>query len=286
MSQTKNPLLLGSHISIAGGPDQSIHRGESIGCTAIQIFTKSNRQWLAKPLSKEAIEAFKYAWKQSKIHAIIAHAAYLINLGSSNPNTMSKSADALSDELKRCAQLGIPYLVLHPGSRGEASEEHALEQITQQLDAIFHATPGNNTMILLETMAGQGTNLCYRLEQIASIYQASHYKERLGVCLDTCHIFAAGYDLRTLEGYQAFWKQFNDLLGLDLLKVIHINDSKKALGSRADRHEHIGKGAMGLEAFRLLFTDSRFSHIPKILETPKESLEDDARNMAVIRALL
>ena len=285
MPQTSTPLLLGAHISIAGGPAQAIHRGESIGCTAIQIFTKSNRQWLAKPLSKEDVEAFKEAWSQSSIRSIIAHAAYLINLGSNNTETVSKSAKALSDELKRCEQLGIPYLVLHPGSRGEATEEQALEQVAQQLDAIFRATPGN-TMILLETMAGQGTNLCYRLESIASIYQASQHKERLGVCLDTCHVFAAGYDLRTPHAYQAFWKEFDNLLGLDLLKAIHINDSKKGFGSRADRHEHIGKGAIGLDAFRFLCTDSRFAHIPKILETPKESLEDDARNMAVIKDLI
>ncbi|TET34591.1 deoxyribonuclease IV [Candidatus Dependentiae bacterium] len=285
MPQTSTPLLLGAHISIAGGPDQAIHRGESIGCTAIQIFTKSNRQWFAKPLTPETVEAFKQAWKQSGIQSVIAHAAYLINLGSSNPETLSKSAEALADELKRCDQLGIPYLVLHPGSAGDTPEDQALQQVAQQLNEVFKATPGNTT-ILLETMAGQGTNLCYRLEQIASIYQASNYKERLGVCLDTCHVFAAGYDLRTPQTYKAFWEQFNTILGLDLLKAIHINDSKKALGSRADRHEHIGKGAIGLDAFRLLFTDSQLAHIPKVLETPKESLEDDARNMAVIRDLI
>ncbi len=285
MPETRPPLLLGAHISIAGGPDQAIHRGESIGCAAIQIFTKSNRQWFAKPFARETVETFKQAWKQSDIQSVIAHAAYLINLGSSNPETVSKSAEALANELKRCDQLGIPYLVLHPGSAGDAPEEQALQQVAQQLNAVFKATPGNTT-ILLETMAGQGTNLCHRLEQIAAIYQASNYKDRLGVCLDTCHVFAAGYDLRTPQAYQAFWKQFDTILGFDLLKVIHINDSKKALGSRADRHEHIGKGAIGLDAFRLLFQDSRLAHIPKILETPKESLEDDARNMAVIRDLI
>jgi len=285
MPKTTSPLLLGAHISIAGGPAQAIERGESIGCTAIQIFTKSNRRWSAKPLTQEEIQAFKKAWKESNIQSVIAHAAYLINLGSPNPATVSKSAQALTDELIRCDQLGIPYLVLHPGSAGNTSEEKALQQIANQLDIIFRSTPGT-TKILLETMAGQGSNLGYHLEQIASIYQASQYKERLGVCLDTCHIFAAGYDVRTPSTYQAFWKRFDDLIGLDLLKAIHLNDSKKEFGSRADRHEHIGKGAIGLEAFRLLCTDSQFADIPKILETPKESLEDDARNMASIKALI
>ncbi len=285
MPQRNNQLLLGAHISIAGGIDQAIYRGESIGCTAIQIFTKSNRQWFGKPLTQENINAFKQAWKQSNIQSVITHASYLINLGSSNPETVSKSAKALSDELKRCDQLGIPYLVLHPGSHGQNSEEHALQQVAQQLDEVFKATPGKTT-ILLETMAGQGTNLCHRFEQIASIYQSSNYKDRLGVCLDTCHIFAAGYDLRTALSYKSVLKEFDTVLGLDLLKAIHINDSKKTLGSRADRHEHIGKGTIGLDAFRLLFHDNRLAHIPKILETPKESLEDDVRNMAVIKKLL
>lgn len=286
MPQTNTQPLLGAHISIAGGPEQAIYRGESIGCTAIQIFTKSNRQWSSKPFSQEEIDAFKKAWKNSSIKSVVVHAAYLINLASPQSDTVTKSVQALVDELYRCEQLGIPYLVLHPGSHGDLSEKRALDQINQNLDTIFDHTPGA-TMILLETMAGQGTNICYRLEQIAHLYHTSHHKERLGICLDTCHLFAAGYDIRTPNTYETFLRTFQSSIGdLELIRVIHINDSKKALGSRIDRHEDIGKGMLGLEPFRLLCTDQRFAHVPKILETPKKGLEDDARNLAIIRSLL
>ncbi len=285
MTHNKKSLLLGAHVSIAGGPEQAIYRGESIGCTAIQIFTKSNRQWLAKPLKQEEIDAFQKAWKNSTIQSVIAHAAYLINIGSSNPETVKKSTQSLAIELERCQQLGIPYLVLHPGSRGDLSEKECLQQITQQLDTVLESTPGN-TMILLETMAGQGSNMCYRFEQIASIYQESRNKERLGVCFDTCHVFAAGYDLRTEETYQAVWNEFDTIIGLHLLKAIHINDSKKELNSRVDRHEHIGKGELGSNAFQLLFNDERFFDIPKILETPKKRPEDDLHNIQTIKGLV
>ncbi len=285
MNDNKPTLLIGAHMSIAGGPAQAIHRGESIGCTAIQIFTKSNRQWYAKPLQQEDIDTFKHAWNNSTIQSVIAHAAYLINLGSPNPNTQKKSAESLIDELTRCHQLGIPYLVLHPGSRADSSELQSLQKIVDQLDYVFEAAPGNST-ILLETMAGQGKNLCYRFEQLATIYDKSKHKDRLGVCVDTCHVFAAGYDLRTQQTYDALWKEFDSIIGLDLLKAIHINDSKKGLGSRVDRHEHIGKGLLGIDFFGFLFNDPRFFSIPKILETPKESLSDDRNNMETIAKLI
>ena len=285
MTRDKKSLLLGTHVSIAGGPEQAIYRGEAIGCTAIQIFTKSNRQWLAKPLEQEEIDAFRKAWNNSTIQSVIAHAAYLINIGSSNPETVKKSTQSLAIELERCQQLGIPYLVLHPGSRGDLSEKECLQQITQQLDTVLESTPGN-TILLLETMAGQGSNMCYRFEQIASIYQESRNKERLGVCFDTCHVFAAGYDLRTEETYQAVWNEFDTIIGLHLLKAIHINDSKKELNSHVDRHEHIGKGELGSNAFQLLFNDERFFDIPKILETPKKRPEDDLHNIQTIKGLV
>ena len=285
MEHKKHTLLLGAHISIAGGLEQAIYRGESIDCTVIQIFTKNNRQWFAKPLTKESIHLFKKAWHNSTIQSVVAHACYLINLGSPNIETRKKSTKSLAQELSRCTQLGIPYLVLHPGSKGEMDEQQCLQQIAQQINVALESTP-DNTTLLLETLAGQGSNLCYRFEQLAQIYQLSQHKNRLGICFDTCHVFTSGYDKTTERAYEAVWKKFDNILGLDLLKVIHVNDSKKPLGSRVDRHEHIGKGALGFETFRLLFNDNRFFDIPKILETPKENLADDLRNMQIIRKLI
>ena len=285
MSHVKKPLLLGAHISVAGGFDQAIKRGESIGCTVIQIFTKSNRQWFAKEIDQSSIDIFKETHKKSFIETIVAHAAYLINIGSSNPEVQKKSTDALISELKRCSLLSIPYLILHPGSKGESGEKLALAQITSRLNDALAATP-KDTTILLETMAGQGSNLCYTFEQLATIYQGIKDKSRIGICFDTCHAFAAGYDFRTPEKYEALWRQFDEILGLELIKVIHINDSKKEIGSRVDRHEHIGKGQLGLKPFEMLFNDPRFHSIPKILETPKENLADDLKNMQQITQLI
>lgn len=281
----KKELLLGAHMSIAGGFDLAISRGESIGCTCIQLFTKSNRQWYAKPLVAEEVKKFKEAAEQSSIPTklIAVHASYLINLASSNPETHRKSLAAAIEELERCETLGIPWLILHPGAAQDAEE--GLKRVAESFNIIFEKVPGK-TKILLETMAGQGSVLCHTFEQIAQIYEQVSDKKRLGVCLDTCHIFAAGYDIRTKEGYEAMWEQFDKIIGRDLLQVIHCNDSKKALGSRVDRHADIGEGELGLEPFRLLFNDPRLSEIPKILETPKETLHDDKRNMDIILGLI
>jgi deoxyribonuclease-4 len=284
----KPSLLLGAHMSIAAGLEQAIIRGESIGCTAIQLFTKSNRQWKAKKLSEQDIDLFKQTVRASSIQKghIVAHAAYLINLGSSNAEVIKKSIAALIEEMQRCELLEIPYLVLHPGSNQTADTINCLETIVENLDTVLHQVPGK-TKIALETMSGQGTSVCYQLEHLAYIYKKSQFKNRLGICLDTCHIFTAGYDIRTTETYHDFWKLFDHILGIDLLKVIHVNDSKKDLGSRLDRHEDIGKGKIGLAGFSLLFNDERLFNVPKILETPKkEGLEEDAKNMKTIIDLL
>lgn len=281
----KPSLLLGAHMSIAGGLEKAIERGESIGCTAIQIFSKSNRQWAAKEITKQEAEHFKSVWKSSSIKYVVAHATYLINIGSPEKLTCSKSVKALSLELMRCEQLNIPYLVLHPGSHLKTSEQECLKRIADNLNEIFESTRGK-TKILLETMPGQGSMVCYSFEQIATLLDLSSFKQRLGVCFDTCHAFVAGYDFRTKETYDMMWKTFNSIIGLDYLKVIHINDSKKDLGSYVDRHENIGKGKLGLDAFRLLCNDKRFFDIPKILETPKTTLADDAKNMAALKSLL
>lgn len=285
MPQEKKKLLLGAHISTTGGFDKAIHRGESIGCTTIQIFTKNNRQWFAKPIISSEMEVFKNAQKNSIIKTVVAHAAYLINIGASDEVIKNKSLQALKQELERCEQLAIPFLILHPGSSGSMDEYECLDQIALNLDQVISQVPGTS-MILLETMAGQGTNLCYTFEQIAHIINRSQFRNRLGVCLDTCHVFAAGYDLRTEETYNRLWEKFDSIIGLEKLKIIHINDSKKELGSRVDRHEHIAQGQLGAEPFKLLFNDPRFFDIPKILETPKEDLIEDLRNMQVICTLL
>ncbi len=285
MTRKKHNLLLGAHISIAGGLEKAIERGESIGCTTIQIFIKNNRQWHAKKLSASQIKSFKSAVQKSSIKSIVAHATYLINLGSSNKETEEKSIIAIKEELKRCDDLNIPYLVLHPGSYLKTNEKACIDQVSNNLNEIFKTTP-SKAMILLETMSGQGTGICYKFEQIAQLYKQSKFKKKLGICFDTCHAFAAGYDFRTRPTYEKMWKNFDQIIGLQHLKVIHVNDSKRLLGSRVDRHADIGKGQLDLNAFRLLFNDQRFFDIPKILETPKETLKDDLKNMEVIKKLL
>lgn len=288
MSIKKHRLLLGAHMPISGGLAKAVERGASIGCTTIQIFTKSNRQWKAKELSEQEIEQFKNTAKALNISPIVAHATYLINIASADPKISLASTQALSMELARCQSLNIPYLVLHPGAYGKGSPEEGLARISANLDAIFEEVPGH-TMILLETMAGQGTSLCWNFEQIATVIKKSTHKKRLGVCLDTCHAFVAGYDFKDKASYEKLWHDFDKLIGIEKLKAIHINDSKKGLGSRVDRHEHIGKGALGLEPFELLFNDPRFFDIPKILETPKvteEPFTEDKMNMATIMELL
>lgn len=287
MHTKKNTLLLGAHMSIAGGLEQAVIRGESIGCTTIQIFTKSNRQWNAKKLLPADIALFLQTVAKSSIKKenIVVHASYLINLGSIDPIVSDKSIAAMVEEVQRCESLDIPYLVLHPGSSQLDELASSLDTIAENLDTVFQHTPGN-TMILLETMAGQGNSTCYKLEHLASIYKKSKFKDRLGICLDTCHIFAAGYDIRTKETYNAFWLAFDLIIGIDKLKVIHVNDSKKELGSRVDRHENIGSGKIGIAGFELLFNDERFFMVPKILETPKNSLEEDILNMDTIKKLL
>jgi deoxyribonuclease-4 len=281
----KQKLLLGAHISTSGGLHKSLERGASIGCTTMQIFTKSNRQWNAKKLTLDEIAEFKQAVKKHDIDPIVVHCTYLINIGSPNQETGKKSLAALVMELQRCQELGLKYLVLHPGSHLNTDEDSALERIAQNIDAAFEAVPGDS-MILLETMAGQGSGTCYKFEHIAKVRMLSKHKRRVGVCLDTCHTFVAGYDMRTKKEYEKMWQHFDETIGLDHLKVLHVNDSKKDLGSRVDRHEDLGKGKIGLEGFRLLFNDERFFAIPKIIETPKADLCDDLRNMQTAVNLL
>jgi len=280
---TTSPLL-GAHMSTAGGLHEAINRGMSIDCTAIQFFSKNNRQWHAKPLDQEGIDQFKTTLAASNISITVIHASYLINIGSPDEITRNRSIAGLITEYERASILDVDYLVFHPGSHRNAGEQACLERIAHGINTLLAQCAHSPTTLLLETMAGQGTNTCYSFEQLATIYSLIDQKDRVGVCLDTCHIFAAGYDIA--NEYENVMQSFDDLIGLSNLKVIHVNDSKKACGSRVDRHEHIGKGAIGLKAFSLLMNDERLKDKAKILETPKDSLEEDRVNLAVLRSLL
>lgn len=283
----KNKLLLGAHLSIAGGYEQAIIKGDQIGCTAIQIFTQSNRQWAAKSISTEQALLFQKALQASTCSMVVSHASYLINICSPDQSIHQKSTQALQEELKRCSLLGIPYLVLHPGTATNSSLEQSLQRAGQTLNTILEKDPGS-TMILLETSAGQGASVGKTLEELASIAHYVTPQSRLGFCFDTCHAFAAGYNFTTPDLYEKMWQHFDSVLGLERLKVFHCNDSAKEFGSRVDRHAHIGQGKIGLDAFTLIMNDSRFFSVPKILETPKSEtdLNDDIKNMEILKSLL
>lgn len=274
-------VLLGAHMSIGGGLENALIDGASIGCTAIQLFTKSNRQWGVKSLTEEETVLFKETQKKTGIEIVVSHASYLINLASPDHSTALKSITALKQEIHRCAQLDIPYLVLHPGSAVSHTLEQALEQTINNLNQVLKES-SKEVKILLETMAGQGSSLGSSFEQLAQIRGESNYKDQIGFCADTCHLFAAGYDFSTPEKYAGLWEQFDTKLGLSHLRVLHMNNSKKELGSRVDRHEAIDKGFIPLEAFKLIMNDERFFSIPKILETPKTSLQEDKENMETL----
>ncbi|MFQ6101179.1 MAG: deoxyribonuclease IV [Anaerolineae bacterium] len=280
-------MRLGAHESIAGGLYKAFDRARSVGCDAVQIFVKSNRAWAVKPLTEEDIARFKAKAEETGVQPVVAHTSYLLNLGALDEALWTKSRDTLIVELKRCEALGVPWLVLHPGSHVGSGEEAGLAQVARGLGEVHAVTPGFRTQILLETTAGQGTNLGYRFEQLAWLMEHTPEGERLGVCLDTCHVFAAGYELRTPEGYTATMEAFDRIVGLEWLKALHLNDSKGDLGSRKDRHEHIGKGHIGLEGFRNVLNDPRLTGLPGLLETPKSNdLHEDRENLAVLRGLV
>lgn len=284
-TKKQNRLLLGAHMSIAQGFDQAIVQAVTLGCTTLQVFTKSNRQWYAKEINSVEIHALAQIQKERDITAVVAHASYLINIGSPDEQARAKSIEALWIELERCSALSIPYLVVHPGSHVKTDQMLCLNSITQSLNTILARYTGT-TMILLETMSGQGSTMCHTLEQLKWILEHIIDKQRIGVCVDTCHIFAAGYDISTEQGYGAFWQKYDEIVGLNTLKVIHLNDSKKPCGSRVDRHEHIGQGAIGIGAFTLLMNDQRFFNVPKILETPLDEKGDFAMNLKILKGLL
>jgi deoxyribonuclease-4 len=277
---------LGAHESVGKGLHVAFERIARVGGECLQIFTRNQRQWNPKPLTSVEIDAFKTARQELGDMTVASHASYLINLASGKQELQLKSIAGFSGELQRCADLGIPYVVMHPGSHGGDGVEAGLIRFVHALDAaIEHAE--SETMILLETTAGQGTSLGSRFEELAYIRENSRHPERLGVCLDTCHVFAAGYDIRSASAYTDTISEFNRLIGLQHLHFFHLNDSMKEFGSRVDRHQHIGRGCIGLTAFAHLLNDSRFASHPMTLETPKgEDLKEDVENLARLRGLL
>jgi len=282
----KSAILLGAHMSIAGGMHRAIERARSVGCSAMQIFVKNNMQWFARPLTHLEIKAFLDHPQRGELGAVFAHANYLINLAATNPQFHTNSIRALSEELKRTDQLELPFLVLHPGAHLGAGEEAGLKKVASSIDRVFARMPKIKARIALETTAGQGSCLGHRFEHLA--YIIAHVREpaRLCVCLDTAHVFAAGHDLTSAAGARKMFREFERIIGWPHLVALHLNDSKTMRGSRVDRHAHIGQGQIGLEAFRFIMRDRRFRKIPKVLETPKgKELREDVENMETLRQL-
>ncbi len=279
--------LLGAHNSISGGVSKAVDIAQKLNFTAMQIFTKNNNRWAAKPLDEKEIKQFKEKYEKSKLRFVVSHDSYLINLCAKDSVLLDKSREAFLDELHRCEQLGIPHLNFHPGAHGGEGEEDGIKLIAESLNVCHDKTKGFKVKSMLEATAGQGTAIGYKFEHLRKIIDLVEDKERMTVCIDTAHIFAAGYNIKDEKAYQNVIKDFDDIIGLERLKCFHINDSKKELGSRVDRHEHIGDGFIGLEGFRNIMNDERLEHIPKILETPKgkEQLED-IKNLETLNSLI
>jgi deoxyribonuclease-4 len=282
----RSPLLLGAHMSIRGGVSMAIERARSIRCTAMQMFVKNNMQWFARPLTSEEIRAFLNHVQRGEMLSVFAHANYLINLAATNPQFHANSIRALTEELVRADQLELPFLVLHPGAHLGAGEEAGLKKIADSVDEVFRKIPEVKTRIALEITAGQGSCLGHRFEHLAQIIANVREPDRLRVCLDTAHLFAAGYDIGSESGVKKTFHQFDGAIDRNRLVAIHVNDSKTGFGSRVDRHEHIGKGRIGLDAFRFIMRSPRFNKIPKVLETPKgKDLAEDVMNLKTLRDL-
>jgi len=288
ITNTITKPLLGAHFSIANGFHDAVYLAASYHCNALQLFTKNATIWKERTITPAEAARFKAAVAETGIRSISAHTSYLINLASPEPKKHAMSCRALQQELLRAAALGIPHCILHPGAHMDGGEKAGLLKISDSINQIFKETSGIDTSLLLETTAGQGSGLGHTFEQLAQIIDAVEEKERVGICLDTCHIFAAGYDIRTRETYEQTLNNFDAILGLDKLVAIHINDSKKDLGSRVDRHTHIGKGYIGVDAFKMILNDPRLAHVPKLLETAKKEgdIDCDQRNLTLLRSLV
>ncbi len=279
--------FLGAHMSISGGIHLAPERGRAAGCSVIQIFTQNANQWRGKMPTDSEATLFRENREASGILDVVSHDIYLVNLASAPGEVRDKSMIAFQEEMQRCSRLGIDKIVMHPGSHLGEGEATGLKRISDSFNLLFSSTPEFTGKVLLENTAGQGTNLGFRFSHLKAIIEASDYPDRFGVCLDTCHSFAAGYDLKTAAGYAATFDEFDREIGLARLACFHMNDSKKEFESRVDRHEHIGQGTLGLEPFRMLLNDSRFMAVPKILETPKgDNDEMDGVNLELLRGLI
>ncbi len=282
----RTTTLVGSHISIAGSLERCVQRGQSIGCTAMQIFTKSNHVWFDKPISPATAEKFKTALAQSSIASVIVHCGYLVNIGSKEPEKAQQSTKSLLEEVRRCEQLGLHYLVIHPGAHVGSGVAPCITQIAKNLDYVLEQSNGTVT-ILLETMAGQGTTIGRSFEELQSIRDQAQHKNNIGFCLDTCHILAAGYDITTDQGYEDMITQFDTIIGLEHLKAIHVNDSKTPFNSHKDRHAPLGEGTIPLSTFKRMMNDPRLVDVPKVLETPSDpEMHLWAKEIAMLKAMI
>jgi deoxyribonuclease IV len=278
--------LLGAHMSIAGGLYRALERGREVGCSVVQIFLKNQLQWAAKPYTQEDIRQFAAAWKATGIRTVFAHSSYLINLAAAEPASSARAVDAFHDELERAEALDLPFVIIHPGSHKGLGLEEGIRRIVRALDEVTSRTRGYRVRVLLENTAGGGATIGRSFEELAALLAGARAPERLGVCLDTCHLFAAGYDLRSPEGYEAAMQACARHLGMRRVRAFHLNDAKAPLGSGLDRHEKIGKGKLGVAAFRRLMTDRRFLRVPMALETPKEpEPQSDRAALALLRKL-
>jgi deoxyribonuclease IV len=285
-SITADDLPLGAHQSIAGGTQRAVERGVSAGCRVLQIFVKNNSRWVGKAIGEAEAREFRLAARRASLAHVAAHTSYLINLASPSAELRRQSVAALADEILRCHALGIRDLVLHPGAHCGEGESAGVARIAESVDEAFRRTEATRVRVLLETAAGQGSCVGHRFEHLRDIIGGVRHHRRVAVCFDTCHVHAAGYDLTSEQGYAETLTAFDWTIGLRNLAAIHVNDSKKPRGSRVDRHEHIGKGAIGRKGFRNLMTDPRLIGIPKFLETPKdETLDSDRENLATLRRL-
>ncbi len=275
-------------MSIAGGYYKAVEAAAAAGCDVVQLFTKNNNQWRAKEIGEEEVGLFRGALKETGIRHPVAHASYLINLAAADEGLRQKSVEGMAVELQRAEQLGIPYVIVHPGAYTTLTEEAGIEFVAASIDRVHEALPRGKTRIALELTAGQGTCLGCSLAQLAAMIEQVRKKSRVAVCIDTCHAFAVGIDLADRKAYLAFWREFEELLGMERLVAIHLNDSKRELGSRVDRHEHIGRGKMGLAAFQHILRDKRLRDVPMYLETEKGEFEGenwDVVNLRVLRGL-
>jgi deoxyribonuclease-4 len=275
-------IWLGAHTSAAGGAPNALYEGQQIGCSAIQLFTSNQKQWHGRHIAPEEVDLWERALKETGIEKVMSHDSYLINLGSCDSEMLNKSRKAFQEEIERCHLFNIAYLNFHPGAATKGTEEACLETIIESLLGFEKLVSQGKTRLLLETTAGQGTSVGHRFEQIGAIIQETHRKIPIGVCIDTCHIFAAGYDIRTEKGWETTLEEFDRDVGLEHLYAFHLNDSQKELGSRVDRHAPIGHGEIGFECFRYLMRSPKTAHLPKYLETP-DGPESWKKEIALLR---